>query len=142
MKSKNGPFKMKKTPAKHTGMSTNVIGAAGSKVGGLGSKNYNLPFGPPLGMGGSRSKINDRQLGFLMRQQGISNKNLDNIRLVSRPGMIGTATGMFGGRNTDINQLNNYAVKAANTQRSRVKPKPKPKRRKRRGFLSRLRSFF
>ena len=64
MKSKNGPFKMKKTPAKHTGGKPGMIGSVVSQLGGKNSGmnvyNTNLPesvggmFTGALGMLGGR----------------------------------------------------------------------------------------
>lgn len=64
MKSKKGPFKMKKTPAKHTGGKPGMIGSVASQLGGknpgMNVYNANLPesmggmFGGALGMLGGR----------------------------------------------------------------------------------------
>jgi len=127
MKSKNGPFRMKKTPAKHTG---GKLGMAGSVASQLGGKNPGTNVYNPNQTGGMFGGALGGALGML---GGRGTAGIGK-------GAFFPSAGMFGGRNTDINQLNNYAGKAANTQRSRVKPRPK--RRKRRGFLSRIRSFF
>ena len=121
MKSKNGPFKMKKTPAKHTGGKPGMIGSVASQLGGknpgMNVYNTNLPestggmFTGALGMlGGRKNKPLTPGNYVQNRGFGLGFRGMQNMR-----------DALTSGRVTGRRNKKRRGMGALNAFRNRIK---------------------
>ena len=106
MKGKNGPFKMKKTPAKHTGGKPGMIGSVASQLGGGNPTKNPGMFAGALGMLGGRNNEPLTPGNYVQnRGFGLGFRGMQNMRDAITSGRI---TGRRNKKRRGMGALNSF----------------------------------